>query len=188
MCLFVIFSLMTGAIIELDKLIFHTWEFNCGENWKRICGEKKRSEKHKWKYGARSLRDCRSRIISGCWDACRGVFGMPSRGKTNFPCPRSWMMREKFPERRMDGQTPTPGREPPRSRKGTRSFRIYLYNTYEACIQSTQTSCRRGLANPFPSSSPKASKERSFESPFVNMGFGRKEDDAAASLRLWLKI
>lgn len=76
----------------------------------------------------------------------------------------------------------------PRSRKGTRSFRIYLYNTYEACIQSTQTSCWRGLANPFPSSSPKASKERSFESPFVNMGFGRKEDDAAATLRLWLKI
>lgn len=82
----------------------------------------------------------------------------------------------------------TPRREPSRSRKGTRSFRIYLYNTYKACIQSTQTSCRRGLANPFPSSSPKASKERSFESPFVNMGFGRKEDDATESLRLWLKI
>lgn len=78
----------------------------------------------------------------------------------------------------------TPRREPSRSRKGTRSFRIYLYNTYKACIQSTQTSCWRGLANPFPSSSPKASKERSFESPFVNMGFGRKEDDATESLRL----
>lgn len=64
---------------------------------------------------------------------------------------------------------------------------VYLYNTYEACIQSPQTSCRRGLANPFPSSSPKASKERSFESPFVNMGFSGKEDDAAAVFATLIK-
>lgn len=50
-------------------------------------------------------------------------------------------------------------------------------NTYEACIESPQTSCWRGLANPFPSSSREASKKRSFESPFVNMGFDEKEDE-----------
>jgi len=74
--------------------------------------------------------------------------------------------------------TPVWGKESQKPQRNSIISYIYLYNTYEACIQSPQTSCQRGLANPFPSSSPKASKERSFESPFVNMGFSGKEDDA----------
>lgn len=74
------------------------------------------------------VADCQSRIKLQHRDACRGVFGTLSRGKTNFPCPRSWMMRVKFLKRRMDGWTRhSSGERNPRSRKGTRSFHIYIY-------------------------------------------------------------
>lgn len=135
---------------------------------------------------ARPIADCRSHITRRCATCVAEFLARFHAAKRTFlvlDCEWCGEVSEA-----LDGRLNSTRGGNPRSRKGTRSFRIYLYNTYEACIQSSQTSCRHGLANPFPSSSPKASKERSFESPSVNMGFGGKEDDAVTSLRLWLKI